>query len=206
MKHSTALVSAAIGVVLAVSACGSPDSDEPTSINESSAGQPADDSAADSQHNDADVMFAQGMIPHHAQAVEMSDIVLAKDGVDEEVRSLAGEIQAAQAPEIELMSGWLEGWGEEVPATDAMDSMAGMDHSDSGMMSEEDMAALTDSDGAEASRLFLEQMIEHHQGAIAMAETELSEGSAAEATELAQSIIDTQQAEIRTMEDLLADL
>lgn len=205
MKRTTALVGAAIGVVLAVSACGTPDSDDPTSVSESSAGQSADDSAAD-QHNDADVMFAQGMIPHHAQAVEMSDIVLAKDGVDEEVRSLAEEIKAAQAPEIELMSGWLEGWGEEVPATDGMDSMAGMDHSDSGMMSEEDMAALTDSDGAEASRLFLEQMIEHHQGAIAMAETELSDGSATEATELAQSIIDTQQAEIRTMEDLLADL
>jgi len=160
------------------------------------------DSAA---HNDADVAFATDMIPHHAQAVEMSDILLSKDGIDPQVLDLAEQIKAAQAPEIETMSGWLEEWGEAVPPTSGMDDMEEMPAMD-GMMSPQDMAELESATGDAATRLYLEQMTEHHAGAIDMAERETDDGSYPEAVALARSIIETQQAEIETMADLLATL
>ncbi len=67
------------------------------------------DPAAD--HNDADVSFAAGMVPHHQQAIEMSDIILAKQGIDQRVVDLANQIKAAQGPEIATMQQWLTGWG-----------------------------------------------------------------------------------------------
>jgi uncharacterized protein (DUF305 family) len=77
-----------------------------TSAEPSAAGTPAA-----GPHNDADVMFAQMMIPHHEQAIEMSDMILAKDGVNGEITELAQQIKDAQAPEIAQMRGWLAGWG-----------------------------------------------------------------------------------------------
>lgn len=156
------------------------------------------DSAAD--FNAADEMFATMMIPHHEQAVEMSDMILAKSDVDPRVLELAQQIKDAQQPEIDTMEGWLEDWG-----VDGMD-MGGMDHGGDGMMSEEDMAALEAATGPEAARLFLEQMILHHQGAIEMAEAELQDGKNADALALAQAVVDTQSAEITTMQDLLTQL
>ncbi|MEI3866396.1 DUF305 domain-containing protein [Microbacterium sp. CCNWLW134] len=164
--------------------------------NDSSSSEPAAD------FNDADVMFAQMMIPHHQQAVEMSDMVLAKDGIDDGVRELAEDIKAAQQPEIDQLEAWLGEWEADMPD---MDSMEGMDHG-GGMMSEDDMAALEATTGTEASRLFLEQMIVHHEGAIDMAQDQVDNGQDPEAVEMAQTIIDTQTAEITTMQELLAQL
>ncbi|MFT4215312.1 MAG: DUF305 domain-containing protein [Microbacterium sp.] len=152
--------------------------------------------SATAEHNTADEMFAAMMIPHHEQAVEMSEIVLAKDDVDSAVADLAQRIKDAQAPEIELMESWLVAWDSAM----ADMSHGGMD----GMLSDEDMAALEEADGATASRLFLEGMIEHHEGAIDMAEDVLEEGLNPEVLALAQEIIDTQQAEITEMQALLA--
>ena len=152
-------------------------------------------STSEADFNDADVEFAQGMIPHHQQAVEMADLA---DGRAEspEVIDLAERIKAAQDPEIELMRGWLEDWGQVMPE--------GMDHEGmAGMMSEDDMTALEDASGAEFDEMFLTMMIEHHEGAIEQAETELDEGQNAEAKELAQTIIDAQQAEIEEMQGIL---
>ncbi|MFL2002133.1 DUF305 domain-containing protein [Microbacterium sp. A1-JK] len=151
--------------------------------------------------NDADVMFAQMMIPHHQQAVEMADMILAKDGIDESVLALADEIKAAQQPEIEQLQGWLDEWG----ADGDTESMDGMDHG-GGMMSDEDMQSLDAATGAEASRLFLEQMTMHHEGAITMAQDEVDNGQNADAVALAQTIVETQTAEIATMQELLAQL
>ena len=137
------------------------------------------------------------MIPHHEQAVEMSDTILGKDGIDDQVQALAQQIKDAQAPEIELMQSWLTNWG-----MGASGDMSGMGHGD-GMMSDGDMAALEAADGAEAARLFLEQMIVHHEGAIEMAQTELDQGANEEVIALAQAILDTQTTEIATMENLL---
>ncbi|GAB2528385.1 DUF305 domain-containing protein [Paramicrobacterium agarici] len=145
--------------------------------------------------NDADSDFAMGMVAHHEQAVEMSDMLLAKDGVDPEVVQLAQDIKEAQGPEIETMNSWLDAWGVN---TDMQ-----MEH---GMMSDAAMAKLDAATGEEASALFLEQMIEHHEGAVSMAEDELDQGNNPDALALAQKIIDDQTAEIASMQDLLETL
>lgn len=192
MKRAIPVLLAALIATVSLSACGSDDS-----------GQTSDDT---STHNDTDVAFAQDMIPHHAQAVEMSDILLAKSGVDPNVADLATQIKQAQAPEIDTMTGWLEGWGEDVPATSGMSSMDDMEGSMDGMMSTADMRQLESATGDAAARLFLEQMTEHHSGAIAMAEQEVDAGAYPEAVALAETIIKTQQAEIDTMQGLLAQM
>jgi uncharacterized protein (DUF305 family) len=161
-------------------------------------------------HNDADVMFAQGMIPHHQQAIEMSDMLLAKQGIDPAVVSLANQIKAAQGPEIEQMQGWLADWGVAATAPGGgMPSMPGHDMGDmggEGMMSEQDMTALRGAQGVEASRLFLTQMVEHHKGAITMAQNEIDKGQFSPAVEMARSIIASQQKEIDTMQQILSGL
>lgn len=148
--------------------------------------------------NNADMQFTMMMIPHHEQAVEMADMILAKDGIDERVIALAEQIKAAQGPEIELMESWLDDWGTP------MGDMDGMDHG--GMMSGADMQALEDATGVEASRLFLEQMMVHHEGAIDMAQAEVDNGENADVIALAEDIIASQTAEITTMEDILTTL
>lgn len=158
-------------------------------------------SSSAAQFNDADVTFVMNMIVHHEQAIQMADVLLAKEGVDERVVKLALDVQQAQGPEIDAMTSWLEGWGQPADSSD----MAGMDHG-GGMMSDGDMAALESASGAEANRLFLEQMIQHHQGAIDMAQAELDTGQNADALAVAQTIIDAQTAEIATMQDILGTL
>ena len=152
-------------------------------------------SPATGAHNDADAMFAQMMIPHHRQAIEMADMILAKQDIDPTVSALATQIKGAQTPEIDQMTGWLVGWG--LNATPSMDM--GMD----GTMSQAGMDALDKATGKDAEKLFLSGMISHHQGAIGMAKTELSNGQNIDAKKLAQSIADTQQIEINTMNRML---
>lgn len=147
--------------------------------------------------NQADIAFAQDMIPHHEQAIEMATLAATR-AKDQEVSKLAEQIEGAQDPEIKTMTGWLEEWG----------APTGMDHGDMGgdmpgMMPDEDMAELAKATGATFDRMFLEMMIKHHEGAIEMSETELKDGQNADAKKLAQEIIDAQQAEIDTMNDLL---
>ena len=152
------------------------------------------------EHNDADVTFAQRMIPHHRQAVEMAE--LAPDRAeDPRVLDLASRIQGAQDPEIEEMTGWLEGWDEDVPAADSHDASMDM----AGMMSADDMAALEAATGAEFDEMFLTMMIEHHEGAVEMANTEVSDGEFPDAVALAEKIISAQEAEIAEMEAILAE-
>ncbi|MCX2746966.1 DUF305 domain-containing protein [Arthrobacter sp. MI7-26] len=150
------------------------------------------------EHNAADTSFARMMIPHHAQAVQMSDVVLAKKDIPAPVTALAGRIRAAQGPEIEKMRGWLKAWNE--PA-----EMSG-DHIMNGMMGEEDMKKLTASQGLEAARLFLTQMIAHHQGAVVMAQKESVDGENDDALKLGNGIVSAQEAEIKEMKELLGTL
>jgi len=152
-------------------------------------------------HNDADVMFAKMMIPHHQQAVAMSDMILAKDGIDSKVTDLANQIKAAQAPEIAQMSGWLAGWDENPSPSMGMDHDMG-----GGMMSQADMEALDKAAGEDAARLFLAGMIKHHQGAITMAQHEIANGQNPAVIALAKKITADQQAEIATMNQLLTQL
>ena len=114
--------------------------------------------------------------------------------------SLAEQIKAAQDPEIQTMKGWLEEWG--VPYDDSMSGMDGMDMG-GGMMSEDDMAALDAATGVEATRLFLNGMIAHHQGAVTMAQSVLTDGQNPDVAALAQQIIAGQTAETTPMQPLL---
>ena len=175
----------------------------------SPAATPAPDASAD--HNDADVVFAQMMIPHHAQAVEMSDIILSKPDVPADVAALAATIKAAQVPEIETMTGWLDAWNQPTEPADGhsghgKDGHGTDGHGMSGMVDEEGLDQLKAAPGVEASRLFLEQMIGHHEGAVDMAKQELSAGKHAGAIQLARDIITAQEAEIAEMKQLLTTL
>lgn len=167
--------------------------------------------AASGPHNDQDVTFATGMIPHHRQAVEMADMALARS-TSAEVKALASQIKAAQGPEINQMSGWLAGWGKPIPTGSSMDSMTGMSgmsggsngmSSGDGMMSDAEMTALDEASGTQFAKLFLTGMIKHHQGAVAMAKTELADGQNSEAKQLAGKIVAAQDKEIATMQGLL---
>lgn len=163
-------------------------------------------------HNAADAHFSMMMIPHHAQALEMVDLTMGRPGLSPEFVELAEQIRSAQAPEIEEMADWLEQWDLPVPAT-GRDHVHGGGHGSSGapmehehmdgMMTEEQMTELKDAPDADFERLWLEMMIEHHQGAVTMAEAELKDGEYADTQHLAQHIIDSQQAEIEQMEQML---
>ena len=185
---------------LAVVAVGCGDDDDDPAIQ--APGDTQSESSA-GEHNDADVEFAQQMIAHHEQAIDMAELVIAK-GESAEVKALAERIKEAQGPEIELMRGWLREWGEDEAPTGGMD-MGGMDMGgdDAEMMTDEEMSQLEAAEGGELDRMFLQMMIRHHEGAIAMAESELDEGEFADAKELAQKIIDDQTAEIEEMRSLL---
>ncbi|TLM84676.1 DUF305 domain-containing protein [Pseudarthrobacter sp. NamE5] len=153
---------------------------------------------ASADHNQADIMFSQMMIPHHAQAVEMSDLVLAKQDMPAEVTALATKIKDAQAPEIELMSGWLEEWN--VPTMKSDHSGHGM----AGMVDPQGMEKLKEAQGTEAVRLFLEHMIGHHEGAVDMAQQEIGAGKHPESIQLARDVVAAQEAEIAQMKEMLA--
>lgn len=209
--------SVVIAAALTLSACsGSGDDTQVAATSTPAAAATTTGTASAESHNDADIAFAQGMIPHHQQAIVMSDMMLAKEGIDPEVVSLAEQIKSAQAPEIEQMVGWLEQWGagSAMPGRDMPGhQMPGHDMSDMGempgmadmpgMMSGADMAALRNAQGADASRLFLTQMIRHHEGAITMSQQEIDNGQAPAAVELARNIITSQQQEITTMQQML---
>lgn len=188
-------------VALALGGCGGDDG-------------PADEQPAPSatEHNDADVEFATHMIQHHAQALSMVDLTAGRP-LDPKVQRLADGIRSAQAPEIETMVDWLQEWGEDIPETmrdhvnmghhgDIGEAMEGMDTDMPGMMSAEDMTALQDAPDAEFQELWLDMMIEHHEGAVEMAETEQDSGQYRPALRLAGQIVETQTTEIEHMRDL----
>ncbi|WP_299169856.1 DUF305 domain-containing protein [uncultured Arthrobacter sp.] len=217
MKRYLSLPALGLAAVITLAGCGS-DTETPAPVGDATASAPeATTTTADAgtdasaEHNDADVMFVQMMIPHHEQAVQMSELMLEKEDISPEVTELATWIREAQAPEIETMTAWLEAWGEPTEPEGGMeghdmDSQAGDMEGMDGMMSEDQMAELEAAGGEEASRMFLESMTVHHDGAVAMAQEEIDNGANPEAIALAETIVETQQAEIQEMEDLLAGL
>jgi uncharacterized protein (DUF305 family) len=116
-------------------------------------------------HTAADARFMQGMIGHHAQAVEMTDLVDNRTSSDA-MRKLAQRIQVSQADEIKMMERWLSTRGEEVPSGHAHHAMGGTLMP--GMLTPEEMSRLSAAQGREFDRLFLEGMIKHHEGALTM--------------------------------------
>ncbi len=144
----------------------------------------------------ADIMFAQMMIPHHQQAVDMGTIAESLAS-SQEVRDLAEKIKAEQAPEIIQMESWLEKAG----ASNDMGHDMGLN----GMLSEAQMAELMEATGADFDRLFLIGMIAHHKGAILMAQM-VTNSKNEQVKQLAEGIVSSQNEEIKYMEELLSKL
>ena len=205
-RTTRALGAVTLTLGLTLSACGNDDGDSDTTTQVSS-----------TEHNDADVAFATDMMQHHAQALVMVDMTMNRD-LDPEVQQLAEDIRAAQGPEIETFTDWLTDWDEEIPETmrdhgnaghdmgdmDGMgDAMEGLDTDMPGMMSADDMTALGDASHAEFQTMWLEMMIEHHEGAVEMAQAETEDGQYKPAIDLAENIASSQTAEIETMNSLL---
>lgn len=192
------IATVALGLVIGLGGCGDGGM-EHGSGGANHADTSHDDESLDGA-NQADVMFATMMVPHHEQAVEMSDIVLSSRGVSDEVTGLATRIKAAQQPEIDRMRGWLDDWGRAGFGR-GMEGMAG--YGMAGMLDEEEMQALADANGGALEKLYLKGMVEHHEAAIDMSRQELDAGEFEPARSLAQEILETQQAEIDEMEVLL---
>jgi uncharacterized protein (DUF305 family) len=163
---------------------------------------------SDADHNDADVEFATAMIEHHAQAIQMANFTIGRDGLDPQIAGLAEQIRVDQTEEIDTMSAWLEEWGEPVPETGFAtgdghthsEDSGSDDHGDMpGMASGADMDALAEAPDAEFEEQWLATMLEHHEGAVAMAEEVADAGESPEVEEVAESIKADQQAEIEEM-------
>jgi uncharacterized protein (DUF305 family) len=186
-----AVLSAVVALAVVVSGCA----------DDGSTAQPTGEPMT---FNKADVDFVQMMIPHHQQAVMMS--AMAEQAASNPwVVDLAAEIEAAQQPEIDLMRSWLDEW--EVEEADAAGHMAmghGADGSGMpGMMTAEALDALSDADGSRFDVMFLTMMIEHHEGAVEMAETVIEDGMDPRVEDLAEDIIDAQTREITAMQERL---
>lgn len=138
----------------------------------------------------ADLEFVQMMIPHHEQAIEMSDLAL--DGRGAAVTAIAADILAAQAPEIEAMRAILARWGE---GEDEHAGHMGMP----GMASDDDLAELAMLDGAAFDARWAALMIDHHEGAIEMARAVLADGTDAEVRAIAEAVIAVQEREIAAL-------
>ncbi|KOY53655.1 DUF305 domain-containing protein [Streptomyces sp. XY332] len=198
IRRATA-VAAAATAALVLAACGGNGDDNSSTHNGHNGPSPsASAPAQQGDHNAADVAFAQGMIPHHRQAIEMADLAATR-AESAEVKKLADEIKKAQDPEIKTLSGWLTSWGEQLPA----EGQGHGGHDMSGMMSAEEMRQLESSSGKAFDTAFLTMMVKHHEGAVAMAKTEQSDGTYQPTKDMAGAIITSQSAEIARMNTLL---
>jgi uncharacterized protein (DUF305 family) len=151
-------------------------------------------SASNSSYSSNDIMFAQMMIPHHQQAIVMSDIAL-KNSTYPDVLALAKQIKAAQAPEIEQMKAWLKAAGTSLMGAHGMAM--------EGMLTDSEISELKSAKGASFDKLFLQGMIGHHEGALTMISMIINSDNA-EARTLAKNIKTSQSAEIELMKKYLA--
>ena len=179
--------------LLLLAACGS------ESNQQSTASTQTDLTSSESSFNDADVMFAQMMIPHHEQAIELADMALDPTLMaGEQVKTLASQIKLAQDPEIDLMTQWLTDWDQPL-----MDMSEEHDMSMDGMLSVDEIAALGQLVGEEFDQAWASAMIAHHKGAIKMAKTVKEDGKSTPVQDLANLIVQEQQSEITFLETLL---
>ncbi|KQV94360.1 DUF305 domain-containing protein [Streptomyces sp. Root369] len=202
--RTTRFAALTVSAVFALAACGGGDDSGSAASSPSVSAETSADA-----HNAQDVSFAQGMIPHHQQAIEMAELA---DGraASTQVKDLAARVEKAQGPEISTMTGWLKSWDEKVP-----ESMPGMDHSGmdgmdgmdgmAGMMDSADMGKLKKASGKDFDSMFLTMMVEHHEGAVEMATTEKAKGEYKAATAMAGDIVTAQNAEISEMKKLLGE-
>jgi uncharacterized protein (DUF305 family) len=221
-RKSTLLAVLALAATLVTTGCDATQGDQeeaaaetgvkvlqPGRPGEGAATVDADEVRTEREWNHADVAFMQMMIPHHAQALEMSRLAETR-AHDERVQALARRIQGAQGPEIMTMAAWLDERGIDVPK--AAEDPSTYDHGAhghsemAGMLTEEQMARLEAADGRRFDRLFLKGMISHHRGAVQMAQTAASEGVDLQVAETAADVAVGQAAEIARMRELLSAL
>jgi uncharacterized protein (DUF305 family) len=236
---------AALAAILALSGCGGSDQPDNAAQSESTAAAPAgsapgaagDTSAAGpdgatgtpaAQFNTVDVLFVQGMIPHHRQATQMAALVKGRT-MNKQILKLANAIRAAQDPEIKQMTAWLKAWGKPLPSAkvgEAHDEAeAGADtHAEGqtedhdagqeeeaphahegqgGMMTAAQLSGLKKLKGKPFDNQFLTLMIEHHTGAVQSANQTLTRGLNPDVKKLCQAIVKSQTAEIKLMKRLL---
>ena len=211
MKHilRTVALPTALAATLVLASCGNSDESGMNGITNNGPAAngtaAANGTPATGAKNEADVVFATMMMPHHAQAIAMADMAL-RQATDPKVKALAAKIKEAQAPEIARMSGWLTGWGAPVPDTSGGSGMSGMGGQAGGMMSAQEMTDLGKASGSGFDRMWLQSMTRHHEGAVDMAKTELDKGTNPDAKKLAQSIIDSQSTEINEMKSILTGI
>jgi uncharacterized protein (DUF305 family) len=192
MKLRSTLV---FSLILFTAACGS--SHNMDSMDKSDSETASSGSSAD--FNDEDVHFLQMMIPHHEQAIEMSDIALDPTiGASDVVKGLATQIKGAQDPEITQMNKWLTDLGKT-----EMDSSMDMTGKMDGMLTADQLMNLGTLRGAEFDNAWIKAMIGHHEGAIEMATVVIADGSNSQVRVLAEAIIIGQQKEISTLKALL---
>jgi uncharacterized protein (DUF305 family) len=222
MKRALTLSSVAAVSILVLTACGEtarPGGGDPTTATDVVTSVPAPARSTETttaekdgeiarEHNNADVMFARMMIPHHQQAVDTSEILLTKEDVPAKVGDFAQRVIDTQTSEIEQMDTMLDVWGQQAGSG----HRGGMGPSEmgsggmGGMLHREGVAALESAQGAEAVRLYLEHMIPHHEGAIDMARNEVNSGRNPQIIALAERMIEVQAAEVGEMEQMLQDL
>lgn len=166
--------------------------------------------------NSADAGFLRDMSSHHAQAVDMSMVILDKTD-DPQVHTIATDMTRTQQAQIGIMQGWLMEW--ELPSRgmeEPMTWMAGSGHDHGGgegeapdrmpgLATDEELEELDDAEGEDAEIIFLELMIDHHIGGIEMAEAEVELGGEDLVVDLAQGMINAQQSEVDLMEGMLED-
>lgn len=150
----------------------------------------------ESGFSSADIMFAQMMIPHHQQAVDMGTLAETR-AKDPKVKALAAQIKSEQAPEILQMKSWLEASGSSMNM--------GHDMGMNGMLTDSELLELNNSTGSVFDQLFIKGMIGHHEGAIAMAQTVLNSKNK-EVKALAQAIVSSQTKQITYLKELLATI
>ncbi|MEV1010528.1 DUF305 domain-containing protein [Streptomyces sp. NPDC049881] len=170
------VLTAVLAALLAVTACSGADRDTADAAPRDAPG-PVDPGST--EHNAADVAFVRAMVARHREAVALAEAA-APRAESAAVRALAERIAASQGPDVATMTGWLDDWGEDAPATD------------------------DDGDGALSDRAFLTGMIDRHRDAVDLAGAELAEGVHRPARELARAVVTTRTAEIGEMTALLA--
>lgn len=191
MRSKTFIISASFVALITLVGCSSSDSSTTNTDNVQT---------ADQAFNNDDVMFAQMMIPHHEQAIEMSDIALDPTiGASSIVSELATEIKNAQDPEIAFMKSVLTKWNQPLSMESSMDHSEMMD----GMLTLDELEALGALRGAAFDTAWIEAMIRHHEGAIKMADDIIKSGINEELIKLGRDIIAAQQIEIDAMKALL---
>jgi uncharacterized protein (DUF305 family) len=194
VRRVVLLLLGALTIVAAAAGCGGNDM---SGMGHGSGSSPTSTATGSTTFNDADVTFAQNMIVHHQQAVEMAALAETRAS-NAEIKKLAADIKAAQEPEIKTLTWWLTAWGKPTAPAGGHGAMAMP-----GTMSEAEMTKLKSASGADFDRQFARMMIAHHNGAIQMAREVQEKGSNAEVKALAAQIEKTQAAEVETLQKLL---